>query len=325
MIVRNEQAVLGRCLRSLAGLYDELCIVDTGSSDDTLSVARKFGARVRTETACNAPDGAIQDFSLARNACLGMASSDWVLSIDADEVLEAQAAPRLARALRRAQADGLKLTIAWGRLRWRALRLFRNDPGHRFVGRVHEVVSGVQRITDAAGVCLKHKPDKRGKEPSNARNLRLCQCEVRERPDSPRAHFYLGHELRAAGKLDEAIASYMRQLELGGGFHTERYYASHCIAACLFSKRQLDAAADAALCALRVDPRYAETHCLLGDVFLAAGEREIAQHWYQSALNCRPPAHSPLFVIPAAYGPYPRRRLRECRSELRRTAEARRA
>jgi glycosyltransferase involved in cell wall biosynthesis len=81
MIVRNGSATLGDCLGSVAGLADEFVVVDTGSTDASPELARAYGARViRARWR--------EDFSAARNHYLKAARCGWVLSLDADEVLE---------------------------------------------------------------------------------------------------------------------------------------------------------------------------------------------------------------------------------------------
>ena len=81
MIVKNEEAVLARCLDSLSGLMDEMIIVDTGSSDATKDIAISYGAKVY-DYVWN------DDFSAARNFAFSHASCDYIYSADADEVLE---------------------------------------------------------------------------------------------------------------------------------------------------------------------------------------------------------------------------------------------
>lgn len=318
MIVRDEERVLSRCLKSARTAFDELCVVDTGSRDRTVAIAESFGASVKTVTGCNGPDGRIRDFALARNAALDMARGDWILSLDADEVLEAGGAPLVRRRVKTAKAEGLRVTLRDGALSWRSMRLFRNDPRHRFVGRVHEHVPQLSSVGEARGVHVVHLPDKRGKEPSNERNLRLCQAEVDDHPDSTRALFYLATELQNARRFDEAILRYTQQLALGGGYATERCRASQAIAECSLLKGDLPAAVRAGLQALSVDPRYAETHCLIGDAYLAMGKPLFAWHWFKSALACGgPPPESPMMVVPLAYDRYPRARIKLCRRLLR--------
>ncbi len=93
MIVRNEEAHLVRCLSSVAPLVDEMVVVDTGSSDRTALLAAVFGARVFTHSWTD-------DFAAARNAALARARGEWILVLDADEVLS----PRDGDALRRLAA-----------------------------------------------------------------------------------------------------------------------------------------------------------------------------------------------------------------------------
>lgn len=80
MIARNEQDGLGVCLNRAKSMVDEIIVIDTGSSDRTRDVARIFGAHTYKFQWC-------EDFSAARNLSLEKASGDWVLILDADEVI----------------------------------------------------------------------------------------------------------------------------------------------------------------------------------------------------------------------------------------------
>jgi glycosyltransferase involved in cell wall biosynthesis len=317
MMVRDEERVLGRCLESFTGAYDELCIVDTGSRDRTDEVARRFGARLLSFTACNMPDGRIRDFSLARNAAIDMAGGDWILWMDADDVLGEGGAERLRGHAHRDTFAGIQVTIRWGPDSWLQTRLFRNEPRHRFVGRVHEFPKIHGTIGMDREIVVRHLPDRAGKEPSHERNLRMCQAEVNDDPSNMRALFYLGNALRLTGRHDEALLRYTQYLALGGNFHCEKYMAAHYIALCHFNKDEWQAAIDAALRAIKIDPRYAETHCLIADAYVKRGEYHYACQWYRSALACGgPPADALLFVNDEAYDAYPRASLRACEERL---------
>ena len=80
MIVRDEAAVLERCLKSARGIADEICITDTGSSDETREIAARYG-RVTEFPWCD-------DFSAARNFSFEQAHMDYILWLDADDVLD---------------------------------------------------------------------------------------------------------------------------------------------------------------------------------------------------------------------------------------------
>ncbi|MFN3533586.1 MAG: glycosyltransferase family 2 protein, partial [Candidatus Brocadia sp.] len=88
MIVKNEEKFLPQCLQSIKDAVDEVIIVDTGSTDKTVEIAKSFGARVYHHPWKNS-------FSEARNHSLSYATGDWILQIDADEALEQTDIPLL--------------------------------------------------------------------------------------------------------------------------------------------------------------------------------------------------------------------------------------
>jgi glycosyltransferase involved in cell wall biosynthesis len=317
MIVRDEERVLARCLESFRPAFDELNIVDTGSVDGTAQVAARFGARLRSFTACNGEDGRICDFSLARNVSLEMATQEWLLWMDADDVLQPGGADRLRAATARENLAGLNATIRWDVHTWLQTRLFRKDPRNRFTGRIHEypVVHGL--VEDDRAIEVLHLPDKTGKEPSNERNLRLCELEAREDPANLHNLFYLGNCLRIAGRNDEAILRYLQYLSLGGAFQSEKYMAAHFLAECYFNMRSWEECIEACYRALRIDPRYAETHCLIADCFGELERYDFARQWYRSALACAgPPPDAALFVDASKYSEYPKRGIEICDRKL---------
>ena len=86
MIVKDEAAMLGPCLESVKELMDEIIIVDTGSTDETVALSEKFGAKVIRHQWQN-------DFALARNLSLEQATGDWILFLDADERMDRPSLP----------------------------------------------------------------------------------------------------------------------------------------------------------------------------------------------------------------------------------------
>jgi len=80
MIMKDEEKRLGRCLDSVYGLVDEIIIVDTGSTDRSIKIAHEHGARVMNSPWCD-------DFAFSRNVGLKVASKNWILMLDPDEVI----------------------------------------------------------------------------------------------------------------------------------------------------------------------------------------------------------------------------------------------
>ncbi len=141
LIVKNESANLDRCLRSLRGVVDEIVVIDTGSTDDTLAIAERYDAKIGFFAWCD-------DFSAARNESLRLATGNWILWIDADEELAPGAARAILQATVRPQYVGFSLEIVnytddreGGNefVHW-PIRLFRNLPGVKFNERIHEQV-----------------------------------------------------------------------------------------------------------------------------------------------------------------------------------------
>ena len=94
MIVRNEDMNLSSCLESVRGVFDEIVVVDTGSTDRTREIACAFGAQV-FEFAW------VDDFAAARNVALSHATGDYAFWVDADDVLDPPEREKLRALMRR--------------------------------------------------------------------------------------------------------------------------------------------------------------------------------------------------------------------------------
>ncbi|UCF68676.1 MAG: glycosyltransferase family 2 protein [Acidobacteriota bacterium] len=212
VIARDEQERIGRCLASMHGLADETLVVDTGSSDRTAELARAAGARVVEFAWCD-------DFAAARNAAIEAARGSWILMVDADEVLDGSPRRELEQKLRSARVLAFSVEIFSPRGGGRTeiahvTRLFRNEPGLRYRGRVYEQM--LDAVCDQLGVSswtpprcglrLLHEgylPHVQARRAKAERNRRLLRAEIRERPQDPGTRFLLARELtpRAGGDV----------------------------------------------------------------------------------------------------------------------------
>lgn len=163
MIVKDEAANLSRCLQSVVGVVDDMIIVDTGSTDNTVAIAQSFQAQVHTYDWGN-------DFAAARNYALQYVQSDWVLVLDADEVLLGTIIPQLHAVIQ--QPDLLAVTLLRQEIGAKQSpysllsRLFRNHPQIRFARPYHELIDdsvvALQalethwQIGSIAGVAIEH-------------------------------------------------------------------------------------------------------------------------------------------------------------------------
>ncbi len=314
MIMRDEEAVLRRCLDSLQGIYDELCIADTGSVDSSREIARSYQAKLIDFTGCNGADGKIIDFAAARNAALAMATGDWVLQIDADEVLQT-GHQRIRHHINAKRADQIGIRLISDGAQWVSGRLFRRMPDARYRSRIHEYLQHQGSFAKDTQISIENLEFKQGKESAANRNIRLCLLCTEEEPNEARNFHFLGNEYRQLQQFDLAIAAYSRALGLDN-FHVGKYHTAYYLAVCHLLKQEWDLAIAAAMQACKIDPRYAEAYCLLADIYSSIGRLDFAQQWYSIALTCkRPPKDAVMAVQEWAYGEYPRQRLAQLRQQ----------
>ena len=226
LIVRNEAAFLGDCLASLVEFVDEIILVDTGSSDDTLAKAHGYPVSVYSFPWCD-------DFSAARNYAIEQASGEWILYIDADERLKVP-----DRALwRDVLADDRK--VAW-RLRFHPrvgwtpyaeLRLFRNDPRIRFRGVIHEsmhddvqaVCREGNREVGYCDVALQHVGYESDQRHKLSRNIPLLETYVAHDPERVYCWWHLGDMFELSGDEERAAEAWLKGIEVARA-QTNRSY-----------------------------------------------------------------------------------------------------
>ncbi len=216
MIVRDEEEFLDECLHSVEGVVDEIVIVDTGSTDQTINIAKTFGARCYSAPWTH-------DFAYMRNISLEYASKEYVLVLDADEVLTSKgkegikkylnefpnAAGFFIHILNQTDADGIQeieesLNV----------RLFRNNAQYRYSGALHEQIAESILQANPPGIIfdspieilhrgyLKSVITKKGKK---ERNLEIAIREVKDFPSDSFRAFNLGMEYVRLQQFDNAV------------------------------------------------------------------------------------------------------------------------
>lgn len=207
MIVRDEAGNLESCLQSIRDLVGEIVVVDTGSTDGSREIARRFGARVY-----DVPWG--HDFAAARNKALGWAKGDWIFYIDADERVRPTSGQRLHELLSDTSLIGCYVWLhAQARLTgYREMRLFRNHPRIRFEGVIHENIwPGIDRVIELEGgeigasdLVLDHIGYHGPQEHKHRRNLPLLLARLESDPDHCYSWWHLGTVYQALGDVEQA-------------------------------------------------------------------------------------------------------------------------
>ncbi|MCB9536966.1 MAG: glycosyltransferase [Myxococcales bacterium] len=217
MMVKDEEDFLADALRSARGWCDELVVVDTGSTDRTVEIARDLGAQVSFFPWCDS-------FSKARNETLKRATGRYVAILDADERFVGRHPEAIRPHLRPGPQhpyEALSVQVTNTRLdgspisSFFSVRFFANDGHLGYSGRVHNRFGALKpgapkvSVTKYLGlevVHLGYDPDLYALRKKAARSLPLIEATVREEPDNLHYRYYLGREYLLLARVDDAIA-----------------------------------------------------------------------------------------------------------------------
>ena len=223
MIVKNEEDVLERCLKSAAELVDEIIIVDTGSTDRTKEIAARFTGKIFDFPWRD-------DFAAARNESFSHASMDYCMWLDADDVL-LEEDQRAFSALKETLDPAVSVVMAPYHTGF--------DESGRVTFSVHEAVNPAGNI-QYADFAVTHRKT-RPSDPD--RNLRIYQSQLDAGKElEPRHQFYYGRELYYHRRWEDALAVFRSFLSDGRGWVENNIDACcHC-AYCLHELGQADEA-----------------------------------------------------------------------------------
>lgn len=255
LIVKNEKDHIKAVLESLKG-FDEIVVVDTGSEDETVSLAREYTDKVFTDYVWN------DDFAEARNHALAKCTGDWVLSIDGDEILDPKGLEKIKRIINETDKKTFSVVMKNGNFTHNLARIFRNDGTVKWVGRAHETLAPIQdNRTDIVieyGYSTAHK-----KDPD--RMLRILTKAVEENPKSPRDIYYLAREKYYRKQYNEAISLLLEYVKIGR-WNPELADGYLYLARCYFYTFQGDKAREACLKCIQINPDFKEALLFMADL-----------------------------------------------------------
>lgn len=308
IIARNCAADLARCLDSVAAVVDEIVVVDTGSTDDTVAVAQRFGATIGHFPWCD-------DFAAARNESLRLArTGDWILWLDADDFLLPEDREKIARAKQLTPDQALQFTLVntegVDTSSFRQIKMFPRRDDIRFERPVHETVQPSLkrlgwplRLTDVR-VMHTGYADPATVDGKSAYYRRLMEAWLADHPEDLDVCFRLGHTAYVDGKRPAAIAYFDRILESPQRVEP-RSLERH--AAAFRGRCHLEAGDGAtAICdferALAIDPKDMFAHASIGDALTKAGEYGRARDHLLKALEAEPDGSFPFDTVLIEYG-----------------------
>lgn len=330
LIAKDEAAVIERCLKSLRGV-DEIVVLDTGSADRTVHIVEAAGARVaRCEPTVPF------HFADARNRATALAANEWILSVDADEVLRPGSMGKIRKAIQNASGATAFLTTFINRpeigadrtVAIRKTKVFRRTCwAWRY--RVHEqLVATVDPapVEVIEGAVIEHLPvpDKSKRHGQNVELLRLC---IAENPEYLRAHRHLGQELMLDKKWAQAIPPLAHYVEKTNEGALEKSESMMRVGQCYAELGRMESALQwfdlsAAEDGRRREPLYQAAWHLIRTartVLDLEAARAYLLRLLEVPSSTRPNSHHD---YPAAWGDEPRKMLAFIRDQIARAVPA---
>jgi len=292
MIVKNEEDTLGNCLSSVAGIFDEINIIDTGSTDRTVEIAQKYTDRIFYFDW-------IYDFSAARNFSFSKATMEYIMWLDADDILLEENRKKLLNLKKTLPKDidyvvtpyncthdeqGNPLYVI------KRERIVKRARNFKWTETIHESldVSGKSFYADIA-IKHNHIKDEELHEIKMARNFEVLNIKKESgKPFSTRDMYYYARSLHELDRHEESIVWFKNLIDAlpaGERPQVDAYTLLHK------SYVALGQYESALMCLLGVEASYsgrAEFYCCLGEFFKdTVKDYETAIKYYKKALNCK--------------------------------------
>ena len=315
IIVKNEEKHIARCLDSMAGLVDEMIVVDTGSTDRTVEIVSSYTPNVYSYPWTD-------DFSDARNYSFSKATMEYCMWMDADDVLEETEKEKFLQLKQSLSPDtdivmmkyhtafdeaGIP-SFSYFRERW-----IRNSSRYRWVGAVHEVITPNGKVL-YSDIAICHRKTGAG-DPD--RNLRIYQKMLEEgKVLEPRQQYYYGRELYYHRKYEEAVSVFEQFLLSPDGWIENKIEACSICADCYSRLGKEQTALTTLLRSMSFDLPRAELCCEIGKYFLEHGNYHIAVYWYETALHTPRNEYAGGFVLPDCYDYIPLLQLCVCYDKI---------
>lgn len=295
MIVKNEESVLARCLNSVKDIVDEIIIIDTGSTDNTKEIAKGFTNKVFDFNWIN-------DFSAARNYSYSKATKNYILWLDADDVMMEKDKVKFKQ-LKKSFDKTVDIVMmkynvgfdAQGNVTFSYFRerLSRRAANHSWFEPVHEYLQMSGKIINV-DICITHR---KIKAPVQGRNMVIYQKILSEGKElTPRGLYYFARELKDNGKYDGAIEYFNKFLDSGKGWVEDNITACSDLAKCYGMKNANETSLKTMLRSFEYDTPRAEICCQIGYYYKDKGNYNQALFWFDLATKLKKPENSWGFI-----------------------------
>ena len=325
MIARNNEDVIGSTLECVKSFIDEIIVVDTGSTDNTISVAKEHGATVYEFDW-------IDDFSAARNYSFSKATGDWIMWLDTGDIITEKARKAFVELKNGAticdptsDAEIIVSTMNRGidengivQHSFLTVRLLKRLANPIWNGAVHEVPSTDNEKAYLAEECVVNDPVAWTNKATD-RNLNILNRLYDAGDRSPRTMYYRGIELYCLGRWKEAIVAIDEYLAVTD-FTWHYYDALLQQAKCYNGLGDVNGSAQSLLQAIYYDPNRAEAFVALAEMLYNKGEWLRALPFYKAVVGMSVPKDGSFTILPC-YGYFPLERIGMCYLQTERTKE----
>lgn len=237
LMIKNESKIIQRCLQHALPHVDAVAILDTGSTDNTVELCTQFLTprgkpfKIAVEPFKTFGYNRTVSFQNAQALCTELgwdAEKTYAMAVDADMNIQPAASFKDFQLT----SNGYTVIQSNGNLKYYNTRFMKCGHPWKCVGATHEYWSGdpTSKIPNDV-FYIDDKNDGGCKSDKFERDVRLLTEEVKEDPNNPRAHFYLGQSLKDLGRFKESIVHYKRRIEIGG-WREEVWYSHYQIAKC---------------------------------------------------------------------------------------------
>lgn len=321
MIVKNEEGVIARCLNSVKDIVDEIIIVDTGSADHTKEIVKGFTDKIFDFNWIN-------DFSAARNYSYSKATMDFILWLDADDVVleEDRAKFKQLKRCLDPMVDIVMMKYNVGfdakgnvTFSYSRERLSKRSGNYSWCEPVHECIQLSGNIINV-DICITHK---KINTPEPGRNLFIYKKIVSQGEElTPRGLYYFARELKDSGRYDDAIEYFNRFLDSEKGWIEDNITACSELAKCYSANNDNKNSLKALLRSLEYDVPRAELCCQIGYYYKNKGNYGQALFWFDLATKLKKPENGWGFVDHDSWGYIPCMELSVCYDKLGNIEEA---
>lgn len=270
MIVKNEAEMLGACLESVSGIVDEIIIVDTGSRDETKEIAGEFTDLVYDFTW-------VDDFSKARNYAFSLASKDFIMWLDADDILLEKDQKELIILKERldSKVDAVSMYYhisfdGYGNptFKYRRNRIVRRANQFKWFGAVHEYLEVGGNIIHVEIAVTHRKHERKEKTVPSKRNLHIYEARLSKGDIfTPRDLYYYANELKDHSYYELAIDYYKNFLKTKKGWIEDVIRAHISLADCYKVMGDHEKEREYLIMSLMHDIPRPEVSCRIGDYY----------------------------------------------------------